>query len=125
MRRYAEQGFCHLTHTLLIEVFEVLGGQHHCRLLLANSLEGVSDILDCCGIVEPDVELVQCGDGVSGCQKFIRHVGQDIEEHGVAHIGGGIEHTLDTEDKESTGCDVGVSIEELGVCTFAHGVQTQ
>ena len=58
-------------------------------------------------------------------KKLIRHEGQHIEQHGVADIFSGTQHSLDAKDKKAAGGDVGVSIEELCVRTLAHGVQPQ
>ena len=125
MGRDGEQRLRHLSHTLLVEVLKVLGGQHHCRLLLTDSLEGVSDVLNGSRIVQPDIELVQSCHSVADRQKLIRHVREYVEQHGVPHILCRIDQSLHTEHKETRRSDIGVSVEELGVSALAHGVQTQ
>ena len=125
MRRDAEQGLGHLADALLIEVLQVLTGQQHRRFLLPYTLQAVSDVLDGGRVGQPDIQLIQSCHGIAHGQKLVGHEGQYIEEHGVADILGGTEHSLDTEHQEAAGGNVGMPIEELGVGALAHGVQSQ
>ena len=123
--RDAEQRLGHLTHLFLIKVLQILRCQQHGGFLFAHTLEAVADVLNGRGIGQPDIQLVQCRHGIADRQKFIRHEGQHIEQHGVADIFSGTQHSLDAKDKKAAGGDVGVSIEELCVRTLAHGMQSQ
>ena len=125
VRRDAEQRLCHLADTLLVKVLQILTCQQHGGFLFANTLEAVSDVLNGRGIGQPDIQFVQCRHGIADRQKLIRHEGQHIEQHGVADIFSGTQHSLDAENEEAAGGDVGVPIEELCVRTLAHGVQPQ
>ena len=125
MRRDAEQGFGHLTDALLIEVLQILTGQQHRRFLLSHTLQTISDVLDGGGVGQPDIQLIQSCHGIAHGQELIGHEGQYIEEHGVADIFGGAEHSLDAEHQKTAGGNVGMPVEELGVSALAHGVQPQ
>gem|GEM_PF-2183805 len=125
VRRDAEQGFGHLTDALLIEVLQILTGQQHRRFLLSHTLQTISDVLDGGGVGQPDIQLIQSCHGIAHGQELIGHEGQHIEEHGVADIFGGAEHSLDAEHQKTAGGNVGMPVEELGVSALAHGVQPQ
>ena len=125
MGRDAEQGLGHLPDALLVEVLQVLAGQKHGGLLFAHPLETVADVLDGSGIGQPDIQLVQGGHGISLGEELVGHIGQHIEEHGIADISRRTEHPLHTEDQEAAGGNVRVSVEELGIGALAHGVQPQ
>lgn len=118
--RDAEQGLCHFTDALLIEVLQILTGQKHCGFLLTDTLQAVSDILDGGRVGEPDIQLVQRCYRVAHGQELIRHIGQHIEQHGVADILRRTEHALYTKDQEAAGGDIGVPIEELSIGSLAH-----
>ena len=123
--RDGKQRLCHLADALLVKVFEILRGQQHGGFLFAHALEAVANVFDGRGIGQPDIQLVQCCYGIADRQKLIRHEGQHIEQHSVADIFSGTQHSLDAENEEAAGGDVGVPIEELCVRTLAHGVQPQ
>ena len=123
--RDTEQRLGHFAHLFLIKVLQILRCQQHGGFLFTHTLEAVADVLNGRGIGQPDIQLVQRRHGIAHRQKLIRHERQYIEQHGVADIFSGTQHSLDTEDKEAAGGEVGVPIEELCVRTLAHGVQSQ
>ena len=123
--RDGKQRLCHLADAFLIKVLQILRGQQHGGFLFAHALETVADVLNGRGIGQPNIQLVQCCYGIADRQKLIRHEGQHVEQHGVADIFSGTQHSLNAENKEAAGGDVGVPIEELCVRTLAHRVQSQ
>ena len=79
MGRDAEQRLCHLTDTLLVEVLQILRSQQHGGFLFAHTLEAVADVLNGCGVGEPNVQLIQCRHGIALGQQLIRQERQNIE----------------------------------------------
>ena len=125
MRRDAEQRLGHFAHLFLIKVLQILRCQQHGGFLFAHTLEAVTDVLNGRGIGQPDIQLVQCCYGIADRQKLIRHEGQHIEQHSVADIFSGTQHSLDAENEEAAGGNIGMSIEELCISALAHGMQSQ
>ena len=125
MRRDAEQRLGHFAHLFLIKVLQILRCQQHGGFLFAHTLEAVADVLNGRGIGQPDIQFVQCRHGIADRQKLIRHEGQHIEQHRVADIFSGTQHSLDAENEEAAGGNIGMSIEELCISALAHGMQSQ
>ena len=130
MGRDSEQGLGQLPDALPVKVLQILRGHDEVGFLLADPLESVADILDDGGthrhiIRQPHIQLVQRRCGVADGQQAVGHIGQDVEQHGAAHILAGLQQPLDPEDDEAGGCHIGVPIEELGLCTLTHGVEPQ
>ena len=125
MRWDAEQRLGHFAHLFLIKVLQILRSQQHGGFLFANTLEAVSDVLNGCGVGEPDVQLIKCRHRIALSQQLVRQERQNIEQHGVANIFCRAQQSFHTENEETAGCDVGVSIEKLRVRALAHGVQPQ
>ena len=67
---------------------------------------------------------VNRGHGIPLSQQFVAEVGQHIEQHGILHTAAGLEQSLDAEDQEPVGGDIGGAVEEFTFRTFAHGVQS-
>ena len=120
--RDAEQRLCHFTDTLLVKIFQILTCQQHGGFLFAHTLEAVADVLNGCGVGEPNVQLIQCRHRIALGQQLIRQERQNIEQHGVANIFCRAQQSFHPENEETAGGDVGVSIEELCVRALAHGV---
>ena len=125
VRRDAEQRLGHFAHLFLIKVLQILRCKQHGGFLFAHTLEAVTDVLNGRGIGQPDIQLVQCCYGIADRQKLIRHEGQHIEQHSVADIFSGTQHSLDAENEEAVGGNIGMSIEELCISALAHGMQSQ
>ena len=120
MRRDREQRLRHLAYIGLIEVIKVLRGEDHRRFLLAHALEAVADVLYRCRITQPDVQLVERGDGVALGKKLIGHITENIEEHRVLNISACHQEALYSKHEETRRGYICVSIEELRVRTFAY-----
>ena len=125
MRRDAEQRLGHFSHLFLIKVLQILTCQQHGGFLFADTLEAVSDVLNGCGVRQPDIQLVQRRHGIALGQQLVRQERQNIEQHGVADILRCAQQSFHPENKETAGGDVGVPIEKLRVRALAHGVQPQ
>ena len=107
------------------EVFNVLGCQNHDGIPLTDSLHGVADVLNGGQVGQEQVQLVDGCHGVADADEGIAHVGENIEQHGIAELLVGVHETLDTEAQELVICDVGVAVEILAFRANTHGVQSQ
>ena len=96
----ANRGFGQLPDALPVKVLQILRGHDEVGFLLADPLESVADILDDGGthrhiIRQPHIQLVQRRRGVADGQQAVGHIGQDVEQHGAAHILAGLQQPLD------------------------------
>lgn len=128
--RDSEQGLGQLPDALPVKVLQILRGHDEVGFLLADPLESVADILDDGGthrhiIRQPHIQLVQRRCGVADGQQAVGHIGQDVEQHGAAHILAGLQQPLDPEDDKAGGGHIGVPVEELSLGALAHGVEAQ
>ena len=53
------------------------------------------------------------------------HIRQDVKEHCVLQLLVALHQAFNTKAKELVIVDIGVAVEELALCTHAHGVDTQ
>ncbi len=123
MDRDGKERARHFSDTRLVEILKVLTGEEECRLLLSHALEAVADVGDHGGIGEPQVQLVDRGDGIARSQKLVRHIREQREQNGVAQIFRYIVQSLDTEDEEFGVCDVCMPVKKARVRSPAHGVE--
>ena len=115
----------HFSDTRLVEILEVLTGEEECRLFLTHALEAVADVGDHGGIGEPQVQLVNRGDGIARSQKLVRHIREQRKQNGIAQIFRYIVQPLDTEDEKFGVCDVRMSVKKARVRSLAHGVKSK
>ena len=125
VRRDSEQRLCHLPHALLVEVLQVLRGHHQGGIPFPHTLQAVADVLNSHRIGQPQVQLVQRRHRVASRQKPVRHIRQHIEQQGVPQALGRRQHAAYTKHQKPVVGDVGVSVEERRVRTYAQGVQPQ
>ena len=107
------------------EVLNVLGCQNHDGIPLTDALHGVADVLNGGQVRQEQVQLVNGCHGVADADEGIAHIGENIEQHGIAELLVGVHETLDTEAQELVIFDVGVAVEILAFGADTHGVQSQ
>ena len=71
------------------------------------------------------MKLIQTSHGVALDQKLVAEVREHIQQHGIAQASTGLYQVMNTKHDKPVRGNVGVSIEELTLRTFAHGVQAQ
>ena len=64
-------------------VLQVLTGQDHAGLLLADPLEAVPDVGHRHRIGKPEVQLIDGGHRISGGEKLVRQIGEHAEQQGT------------------------------------------
>ena len=125
MGRDSKKRFCHLPHTLLVEIFQVLRSHYQRRVPLAHTLQAVADVLNGHRVRQPQVQLIQHRYGIAARQQPVRHIRQHIEQQGVPQTLGRRQHTAYTEHQESVAGDIGLSVEEQRIRPHAQGMQAQ
>ena len=83
------------------------------------------DVFDCHRVTEPEIQLIQSSYRVAYGKQLVRHECQYIEQHCIVGILGSTQHSLHTENEETAGGDVSVSVEELSIRISAPGMEPQ
>ena len=130
MGRDGKQGLGQFPDALPVKVFQVLRGHDEVGFLFADPFQGVADVLNDGRsnryiVGKPHIQLIQRRRGIANGQQAVRHIGQDIEQHGAPHILTGLQQTFDPEDDKAGGGHIGVPVEELRLSALAHGVEAQ
>jgi hypothetical protein len=125
MSRNREQRLRQFADMLHIEILQILRREDDGALFFADALHAVADIFDGGQVCEKQVQLVDAGRRVAGRQKLVAHVGQHVEQQGVAQVLAGVEHAFHAEGHEFAAGDIRVAVEKLGLRSLAHGVEPE
>ena len=125
MRWDREQRLGQLADIFHEEVLDILTRQYNGRLLFADALHKVADVLDRREIGKEEVELVNTRDRISAAQKLFGHICEDIEQQSIADILARLEQPLNAECNEIIIRYIRIPIEELTLRPLAYRVQSE
>ena len=120
-----KQRFRVLPDSIDIEVLQILAGKDDGTVLFTHTFHKVADIFHGGQVGKEQIKLIDAGCRMPVGQKFIRHVGKHIKQHGILHIFARLKQSLDTERQEAAVRDIRMSVKKFGLRSLTHGVKSK